>query len=155
VHRFLRRRLSGLFDLKFCAAVFALILYLGWLLWTGNRTWWVALLGAAVLLIPAVVLSAYAAHWFRTVGRIRQMEVPMARFKLSQTDLAMASELGSATIPWSSIVEIWEFPDLWLLLLSKSRFVTLPTDGVPAAALEFVRAKVRSVHEGPLPHTAA
>ena len=70
------------------------------------------------------------------------MQVPMARFTLNDAELSMASELGSATIPWPLIVEIWEFPGLWLLLLSRSYFVTLPTDGVPAPALEFMRAKM-------------
>ena len=154
IQRFLWRRLSGLFDLKFCAVVLALLGYLGWILWNGNRGWWMIWIAAAIVFIPSLVLGAYTVHWLRTVGRIRQTQAPMARFKLTETELVMASELSSATIPWSSILEVWEFPDLWLLLLSRSEFVTLPTDGVAGAALDFVRAKVRSVHEGAVPHTA-
>jgi len=82
------------------------------------------------------------------------MQAPMARFKLSEIDIAVASELGSATIPWSLVVEIWEYPELWLLLLSKSYFVTLPTQGVPIAALEFLRAKVRSANAVAMAHPA-
>jgi hypothetical protein len=155
VQRFLLRRLWELLDFKFCAALLILIAYLGWLLWTGNRSWWVGLVAALIVLFPAVLLGAYAAHWRNTVGRIRQMQAPMARFTLSETDIAVASELGSATIPWSLVVEIWEYPELWLLLLSKSYFVTLPTEGVPVAALEFLRAKVRSAHEVSVAHTAS
>jgi hypothetical protein len=70
----------------------------------------------------------------------------MARFTLNDAELSMSSELGSATISWPLIVEIWEFAGLWLPLLSRSYFVTLPTDGVPAHALEFMRAKV-GTHE--------
>jgi hypothetical protein len=40
------------------------------------------------------------------------------------------------------ILEIWQFQRVWLLLISPSYFVTLPTDGIPAAALEFMRTKV-------------
>jgi hypothetical protein len=154
VRRFLRRRLRQLLDFKFCAALFVLTACLGWLLWTGNRSGWVGLLAALIVLMPAVMLGAYAAHWRNTVGRIRQMQAPMARFTLSESDITMASELGSAIIPWSLIVEIWEYPELWLLLLSKSNFVTLPIEGVPVAALEFLRAKVRSAHEASLAHPA-
>jgi hypothetical protein len=70
------------------------------------------------------------------------MQVPMARCRLSDTELTIASELGSATIPWTLILEIWQFQRVWLLLISPSYFVTLPTDGIPAAALEFMRTKV-------------
>ena len=99
-----------------------------------------------VVLVPAGVLAVYAAHWRSTVGRIRRMQVPMSRFTLNDMELSVASELGTATIPWALIVEVWEFPELWLLLLSKSYFVTLPTDGVPASALAFIRGKVKAAH---------
>jgi hypothetical protein len=114
----------------------------------------VGLLAATIVLIPCIVLAVYAAHWHNTVGRIRRMQVPMARFTLDETQIAVASELGSATFPWPLIVEVWEFPEIWLLLLSKNYFVTLPTDGVPASALEFIRAKVRSARPHPLKDAA-
>lgn len=120
--------------------------YLCWLVWNGNRSWWVGFVAAVVVLVPGGVLAAYAAHWRGTVARIRRMQVPMSRFTLNDMELSVASELGTATIPWSLIVEVWEFPELWLLLLSKSYFVTLPTDGVPASALAFIRAKVKAAH---------
>ena len=82
------------------------------------------------------------------------MQVPMARFTVDETQIAVASELGSATFPWPLILEVWEFPEIWLLLLSKNYFVTLPTDGVPASALEFIRAKVRSARPHPLKDAA-
>jgi hypothetical protein len=148
------RRVRELFDLKFCIAALLLTGYLCWLVWNGDRSWWVGFLAAIIVLVPAGVLAAYAAHWHHTVGRIRQMQVPMARFTLNESEIAVASEVGSATIPWSLIVEIWEFPEFWLLLLSKSYFVTLPTDGVSASALEFLRDKVRSVRTGAVPDTA-
>ena len=146
VRRFLLRRLREWFDLKLCLVLAALGGYLCWLVWKGNRSWWVGLMAAAIILIPIAVLAVYAAHWSHTVGRIRRMQVPMSRFTLNDTELSVASELGTATIPWPLIVEVWEFPELWLLLLSKNYFVTLPTDGVPASALAFIRAKVKSAH---------
>jgi hypothetical protein len=150
VRRFLGRRMREWLGLKLCLAALALTAYLGWLIYTGNRSWWVGLLAATLILIPSIVLASYAVHWHNTVGRIRRMQVPMARFTVDETQIAVASELGSATFPWSLIVEVWEFPELWLLLLSKNYFVTLPTDGVPASALEFIRAKVRSTHPDPV-----
>jgi YcxB-like protein len=142
VQRFIVRRLRELFDLKVCVVAVGTIGYLCWLVWNGDRSWWVGAIAAVLVLIPVGLAAVYAAHWRDTVGRIRQMQVPMARFTLNDAELSMASELGSATIPWPLIVEIWEFPGLWLLLLSKSYFVTLPTDGVPAPALQFMRDKV-------------
>jgi len=144
VRHFVARRLREWLGLKLCAVALLLTGYLGWLVYTGNRSWWVGLLAATIILIPCIVLAAYAVHWHNTVGRIRRMQVPMARFTLDDTQIAVASELGSATFPWPLILEVWEFPGLWLMLLSKNYFVTLPTDGVSASALQFIRAKVRS-----------
>ena len=154
VRRFLGRRVREWLDFKLCAAALILTGYLGWLIYIGDRSWWVGLLAATIILIPCIVLAVYAAHWHNTVGRIRRMQVPMARFTLDETQIAVASELGSATFPWPLIVEVWEFPEIWLLLLSKNYFVTLPTDGVPASALEFIRAKVRSARPHPLKDAA-
>ena len=150
VRRFLGRRVREWLGFKLCALALGLAGYLGWLIYTGNRSWWVGLLAATLILIPAVVLASYAVHWHNTVGRIRRMQVPMARFTVDETQIAVASELGSATFPWPLILDVWEFPELWLLLLSKNYFVTLPIDGVPDSALEFIRAKVRSAHRNPL-----
>jgi hypothetical protein len=142
VRRFLARRLRELFDVKFRIAAVAAIGTLCWLLWTGNRSWLVGAVATLLVLVPVALLAVYAAHWRNTVVRIRQMQVPMARCMLSDTELTIASELGSATIPWTLILEIWQFQRVWLLLISPSYFVTLPTDGIPAAALEFMRTKV-------------
>ena len=142
VRRFLARRLRELFDVKFRIAAVVAIGTLCWLLWTGNRSWLVGAVATLLVLVPVALLAVYAAHWRNTVVRIRQMQVPMARCRLSDTELTIASELGSATIPWTLILEIWQFQRVWLLLISPSYFVTLPTDGIPAAALEFMRTKV-------------
>jgi len=145
VRNFLLRRLRDSFVLKICITLWVLSLYVCWSAWNAERPW-LAPLAAAVVAIPLFVLVIYAMHWRKTVWRIRRMQVPMSRVSLNEREMSVASELGIATVPWNLVIDIWEFPGLWLLLLSKNYFVTLPTDGVPAAALAFIRAQVAAAH---------
>jgi hypothetical protein len=39
---------------------------------------------------------------------------------------------------WSTVKEIWRFPDFWLLLFSKAQFATIPAQCVPMAMQDFV-----------------
>lgn len=145
MRNFVLRRLRDSLVLKICIVLWVLSLYLGWSAWNAERAW-LAPLVIAVVSLPLFLLVAYAMRWRKTVGHIRRMQVPMARVNLNEWEMSVASELGIATVPWSLVIDIWEFPGLWLLLLSKSYFVTLPTDGVPAAALAFIRAQVAAAH---------
>lgn len=71
------------------------------------------------------------------------MTSPQARFVFADNDVTLVSELGSATIPWASIREIWEFPDFWLILLSRAQFITLPIAGVGEDTRAFIRGKIK------------
>ena len=56
----------------------------------------------------------------------------------------MASAIGTTTFNWSTIKEIWQFDDFWLLLFSRAQFATLPTACLPAEMRDFIAEKVRS-----------
>ena len=62
---------------------------------------------------------------------------------LRENDLTVSSDQGSATLPWSSVREVWAFPRFWLILLSRAQFITLPLGGVPDDTLAFVRSKTK------------
>ena len=38
----------------------------------------------------------------------------------------MSSDIGTTTLQWSVVKELWQFPTVWLLLYSKAQFSTLP-----------------------------
>jgi YcxB-like protein len=73
---------------------------------------------------------------------------PLATLTVSETSLTLTSCAGSSTVPWSAVTEIWQFPTFWLMLFSRSQFVTLPladfTPQTKALVLDHVRASARS-----------
>jgi hypothetical protein len=56
--------------------------------------------------------------------------------------LSLSSAAGTTTLPWSAVCDVWRFESCWLLLLSKSQFVTLPLADLSAEAAEFIRTQV-------------
>ncbi len=111
-------------------------------LWLGDRSWFVGFLAACLLSAILIFAVGYSAHMRNTLGRFRQMTSRQANFVFRDADFTITSQLGSATLQWSAVSEVWAFPAFWLLLLSKAHFVTLPLQGVSESALAFVRARV-------------
>ncbi|WP_229720865.1 YcxB family protein [Dyella nitratireducens] len=58
--------------------------------------------------------------------------------------MSLSSGAGTASIPWSAITEIWQFKTCWLLLLSKSQFVTLPLADVRPELAAFILERVQA-----------
>ena len=46
------------------------------------------------------------------------------------------------TLPWTTFTELWRLERCWLLFLEPNNFVTLPIDGVPQDALDFIEQRV-------------
>jgi hypothetical protein len=121
------------------AAMLALLL---WLVWRGDRSWLLGLVGSTVPLVPLCLAAVFLAHHRNTVGRFRRMREPVARVTFQPDGLALASELGSGHVAWGALTEIWERPGYWMLFTGPSQFMTLPLAGIPAAELERLRAEV-------------
>ena len=60
------------------------------------------------------------------VQKFRDMGSPRAIFKASDDSFTVSSGAGTATLPWSSVTQVWKFRHCWLLLFSKAQFITLP-----------------------------
>jgi hypothetical protein len=123
----------------------ALALVLGtlfWALWQGDRSWFVGALGTTLILVAGVLIAAYRARQRDSLERYAAMRDPSAKFVFGDDALTVSSELGSSTMPWSAVTEIWEFPRFWLILFSRANFITLPTQTVSAETLAFLRSRV-------------
>lgn len=136
--RTLRQRFGWTGALAFVVTLAAL----AFLVLADDRSWIVGFAGACLVFVVVILAFGYIAHYRNTMRRFRRMTNPEARFVFTERDFSVTSELGSATLPWSSVREVWAFPRLWLLLLSRSSFVTLPLEGVDQEVLSLVRAKV-------------
>ncbi len=88
----------------------------------------VGFLVSTILFVALFFAAVYVAHFRNTIGRFRQMRTPEATFGYDEHQVKFTSELGSAIMPWSAITEVWRYPRFWLLVFSRSQFVTLPVD---------------------------
>jgi hypothetical protein len=113
------------------------------LLLEGDRSWLVGALGALLLSLLAYLVAVYRAHYRNTVGAFRRLATPLGRFVFSDSGVSIASDAGTATLPWTAIERVWAFPEFWLFLMSSSSFFTFPIDGVGEDVLAFIRGKVR------------
>lgn len=120
------------------------IAFLVWLIMSGDRSWVVGLVGACVLLSIGMPLALYLAHYRSSMGKFRQMQRPVGEFTVDDEKLTLSSELGTSTLAWSGVTEVWRFKTFWLLLISKSQFVTIPLEDVPEEMQVFVLDKVKA-----------
>ena len=134
----------GPFFFVMCAL---LAVCLAYLLWSGDRGWAVGAFAAALLFIGIFFLVLFLAHHRNTIGRFRQMRSPEATLSYDDERFTLTSELGSATMPWSSITEVWRFPRFWLLLFSRSQFVTLPLDALDESTQDFITHKTQKPND--------
>ncbi|NBO93975.1 MAG: YcxB family protein [Planctomycetia bacterium] len=97
----------------------------------GDRSWFVGVLGAVVGLATLIPLIGFTVRYRQSAVMIREMKNPEAILSVDATGLTVSSGLGTSTFPWSSITEIWRYSDYWLVLFSKSQFITLPLASIP------------------------
>ncbi len=114
------------------------------LLWQGDRSWLVGALGAFLFFGALFALLIYVVHLRNALAKLRGMGSPIATLELAEASFSLSSGLGSSSLPWSSVREVWRFPSFWLLLFSKAQFVTVPLARVPAEAQDFILGRVRA-----------
>ena len=128
----------------FLAALTAVALILGYFLYIGDRSWLVGALATVLLINIAFLISLYWIHYRNGFAKFRAMGAPQATFSASESSFTLESGAGSSTLPWSSVTEIWQFEEYWLMFFSKSQFVTLPLADISpefrASILERVQA---------------
>ena len=110
----------------------------------GDTSWFVGVLGSVLVLGMCFAVSLYVVHYRNALHKLRAMGSPQATFEASESLLSLSSGAGSASLPWSTVTEVWQFKTCWLLVLSKSQFVTLPLAGLPPEFAAFVLARVQA-----------
>jgi hypothetical protein len=130
--------------LRFVLAVAWLSVSLIVLLWGGNTSWRVGILGGVLAMAFVFAAALYGVHYHNSLAKLRAMGHPCANLVLTDAALSFTSGAGSSTVPWSAVKQVWQFPQCWLLLFSQAQFVTLPLASVAPDAREFILERVRS-----------
>jgi drug/metabolite transporter (DMT)-like permease len=126
----------------FLFTVVILAILLVFLVLRGDNSWRVGALGSVLALGLAMAVAVYVIHYRNAFRKFRDMGEPQATFRAEESSFTMSSDVGTATFRWSAIQEVWQFPDVCLLLFSKAQFVTLPNACLPGEMREFILERV-------------
>ena len=121
-----------------CAFVAALIA-------KGDRSWLVGMMGAMLGCLVLVWTSVYVTHDRASLGRFRRMRVPEVRLELGEERFRVTSDLGVSELGWDAFVGVRQYPEFWLLYLSRAQFITLPAADLPDEARDLILAKVKNL----------
>ncbi|MEO7875163.1 MAG: YcxB family protein [Dokdonella sp.] len=110
----------------------------------GDTSWVVGVLGSVLVFAIAFVVALYVVHYRNALYKLNALGSKPATLEASETSLSLSSAAGTATLPWAAVSDVWQFKTCWLLVLSKSQFVTLPLASLPPELAQFVLARVRA-----------
>jgi len=75
---------------------------------------------------------------------VRQVRLDAVRqVRITDADIRVVSSQVSATVPWKSFRDLREYPEFFILAITRSLYWWLPRKEMPAEALELVRNVVR------------
>jgi hypothetical protein len=95
--------------------------------------------GAAFFLF---LVGLYFLHYRQGMAKLARMGEPHAVLQLTDSNLVVASQAGSSSIPWGTFTDLWRFPDFWLLIVDKGQFMTLPLSDLTEDARSFIVSRL-------------
>ncbi len=137
---FWRRTIGVAFPLVTAVLAASLIYYL----LQGNSSWFTGVLATVLFFSIICMPTLYFVHYRNVLTKFRNMGAPQASFLAEETSFTVASDLGSSTLKWSAIVEVWCFDEFWLLLFSKAQFMTLPLSSLSPEMKAFILQQIQA-----------
>jgi hypothetical protein len=128
----------------FFVVLFILSILFGFLLFVNVAGWEVWALCALLIFSISFITLIYFVHYKRSMGKFRAMTSPEASINISEEELSFCSSLGTQSIKWGTVSEVWVFKNMWLFLYSKSQFSTIPLNGIPEEAKDYILSKIKS-----------
>lgn len=122
VFGFWRRSVGASFVITLVGVVFIF----GWLVVQGAKTWFVGTVGSVLVMGIILAASLYFIHYCTSLRKFREMDSPQATFRIDESTFTITSSIGTTTLRWFAVKELWKFSGVWLLLYSKAQFSTLP-----------------------------
>lgn len=128
---------------RFFIAWVVMAAILGYFIVGGDRSWFVGSMATILVGLIALLAAVLMVQYRRSMARLRKMEPPHVTLALADDGFTLSSNLGSSTLRWPSITEVWVLPRYWMLFFSPGQYIMLPAGDVPADQLEFIRQHVR------------
>ena len=81
-------------------------------------------------------------YWYRireSLKKLALLDNGNAIMTLSESGVALESEIGKSELKWKTFTELWEFHTNYLLLFTDYNFLTLPKDQVSPEFVAFIK----------------
>jgi hypothetical protein len=111
-----------------------------------GRSWIIGALATLLFLAVGFVMLIYLVHLRQSLDRFRTLRNPRAIFAAEAEGFSLTTDARSSTLRWEAVYAIWKFDDFWLLLFSRSHFVTLPLADIPLQMREFILERTGRTH---------
>ena len=134
------RRSFGAF---FVPVLLALTAWLIALLVQRDFSWQTGALGAVIGFCFLISASVYVVHYKNSLVKFRALADSHATFQANDDSFTMASSIGTSTLKWNAVKEVWQFPNVWLLLFSQAQFCTLPVANLSPELQDAILARVQ------------
>ncbi len=129
--------------LTFLAVLVSLTFYVIYLLISGNRTWFVGVIGTVVIMGIFTISTSYVVQLNRGLYRFRRMKVPEATLELAENHFKVTSDIGSSKIEWSLISKILCLENAWIIYFSGNDIITFPLASLPEDSKLYILSKAR------------
>lgn len=111
----------GFFVALFIAAIGLVVLVA-----LGQASWLIGVLATVLVAGIGFAIAVYVVHYRNSLRKFRQLDKPRSTFSADDSSFTLISDIGTTTLQWSAVKELWQFQSVWLFLYSKSQFTTLP-----------------------------
>jgi YcxB-like protein len=128
----------GFFVALFIAAIGIVVLVA-----LGQASWIIGVLATVLAAGIGFAAAVYIVHYRNSLRKFRQMDTPRSTFRAEESSFTMSSDIGTTTLQWSTVKELWQFQSVWLLLYSKSQFTTLPIECLSPETQAYIVQRVR------------
>lgn len=139
VNTYVLRRVVRGQKLFWIVALIMLALFM-WLLERGDRTWVLGMAGVGASLPWLLLALVWTAHWRNTVGKLRRMPEPVGTVTFQPDGLAFDSGLGSGTLSWAALTDVWERPGYMMVFSGDQQFNIVPTEGMAEVDVQRLRS---------------
>lgn len=110
----------------------------------GDRSWWVGVSATVLCLAIIIAIAPYFIHYRGAITRFRRLRSPEATFEVGADRFRITTDVGTSELSWSTVTEIWQYPDYWLLFFSRAQFITLPLADIDSEAQELILDRAKS-----------
>ena len=129
----------------FIVAYALMVLFFGYLVAGGNRSWLVGALGAILVIAFALLAAIYNRHYRDSIQRFQNLGSEEAVLEFDDAMFRLSSEIGKSEMKWDVVSEVWIFPEFWLVLMTRAQFFTLPTADMNESVQGFLRSRFEAV----------